>query len=61
MPTMHRRRQWRDRRAQPKLADLAKADSMIRVYGALTALGVALLVLIALFGDKLLNTLFGDC
>jgi hypothetical protein len=61
MTTFHRRRQWRDRRAQPTLADLARADSMIRVYGALTGLGVALLVLIALFGDKLLNALFGDC
>jgi hypothetical protein len=60
MSTMHRRRQWRDRRAAPTLADLMKADAMIRVYGALFGFFASLLILVALFGDRFLNLLIGD-
>ena len=45
--TFHRRRQWRDRRAQTTLAELSKADMMIRVHCLLAAFSTALLVLVA--------------
>lgn len=59
MTTMYRRRQWRDRLADPTLADLMKADAMIRVYGALFGFFSALLILVALFGDRFLNLFIG--
>lgn len=59
MPTLHRRRQWRDRRAQPTLADLMKADAMIGVHCALTAFFLFLLLMVAFFCDRFLNMIGG--
>lgn len=59
MTTMHRRRQYRDRRAQPTLADLMKADMFIGVHIALTGFFFALLLLVVIFGDRFIGLFFG--
>lgn len=59
MTTMHRRRQWRDRKAQPTLADLMKADAMIGVHCALAGIGLFLILMVVFFGDHFL-AVFGD-
>lgn len=58
MTTLHKRRQWRAKRKQPTLADLAAAEWMIGVHCALAAFFTALIILVALFGSEFVNILF---
>jgi hypothetical protein len=61
MVTLHRRRQWRDKRARREvsLADLMEVDFYIGVHIAITGFFFALLVMVVMFGDRFLNLFFG--
>lgn len=61
MTTMFRRRQWRDKRTHhpATLADLMRADTMIGVHCALAGFFMALIILVALFGQSFVNLFFG--
>ncbi|CAE6713490.1 hypothetical protein R75461_01171 [Paraburkholderia nemoris] len=60
MVTLHRRRQWRDKRARPTLDDLMHADAMIGIHCALAGIFTVLIILVALLGQDFVNLLFGD-
>lgn len=60
MSTMHRRRQWRDKRHHPAtLAELMKANAMIGIHCALAGIFTVLIILVALLGQDFVNLFFG--
>lgn len=60
MTTMHRRRQWRDRRAHPAtLDDLHMSNQYIAVLCALAGIGTALVLLLLIFGQQFADLFFG--
>jgi hypothetical protein len=58
MVTLHRRRQWRDKRRPPTPEELARADWLIGVHCALCAFFIALLLIAVFFGQPSINALF---
>jgi hypothetical protein len=59
MPTMYRRRQWREKRQQPTLEDLRMSEQYVAILCALAAIATALVILLMIFGQPLVDALFG--
>jgi hypothetical protein len=60
MTTMHRRRQWRDKRHQPtSLEDLHMSNQYIGVLCALAGIGTALVIPLLFLGQPFVNLIFG--
>lgn len=60
MTTMHRRRQWRDKQSAPMTLDeLRMSNQYIGVLCGLAGIGTALVLLVLIFGQPLVDALFG--
>ena len=56
---MYRRRQWREKRQQPTLEDLRMSEQYVAILCALAAIATALVILLMIFGQPLVDALFG--
>jgi hypothetical protein len=60
MTTMHRRRQWRDKRQHPAtMEDLYMSHQAMGVLCALASIGTALVILLLFIGQPFVDALFG--
>jgi hypothetical protein len=61
MPTMHRRRQWRDRRTTPMtLEELQASNRAIGILCAMAGIGLVFVVLAWLLGQPFFNAILGE-
>jgi hypothetical protein len=58
MTTLHRRRQWRDKRKPPTPEELARADWLIGLHCILCAFFLALLLMVVFVGQPSINAFF---
>ncbi|TCK87325.1 hypothetical protein B0G74_7864 [Paraburkholderia sp. BL9I2N2] len=58
MTTMHRRRQWRDRRPVT-MEELHMSNQYVAVLCVLAGIGTALVLLLLIFGQSFANLFFG--
>lgn len=59
MTTMHRRRQYRDKRRPVTMEELHMSNQYVAVLCVLAGIGTALVLLLLIFGQPFANLFFG--